>query len=154
MNTLSGSTAYADQRKESPASGDAWPTAHGLSRIMERTGKNMSRSMDLTRKAWKKGKVSCEFNAQWERQPGRLQANQGGRPTEHRIYKGNLFIFSKDGALITMFPLPEDYYHRKEYYDGKIRVRRAKRYYRMNCLSSFSGGFHSPSRREAMKEGA
>ena len=151
LNNLIENDVSADCR-EGPVFENARATAHGLSRIMERTGKDLSHSMDLTRKAWRKGKASGIFNTMWDQHSCRLQTACDEKLTEHRIYKGNLFIFSQDKALITMFPLPEDYYHRRAYYDGKTRVRRAKRYFKMNSMPSLSGGIHPPLKKESVQE--
>ncbi len=100
---------------------------HGLSRTMERTGKDVLQSIQLVQKAWKKGRTP-NVSPQKER----TAEGSSVSLVEYRIYKGNLFIFSGTGVLITMYSLPADYYH-KELYDGKTRIRKVKRYKRMNC---------------------
>ena len=44
-----------------------------------------------------------------------------------KAYNGFCLIISKDGVCITLYPLPE-WFGKKRHYDGKVRVRNAKRY--------------------------
>ena len=113
-------------------------TFHGLARTMERTGKDELHSINLIQKAWNKGKATNEYNQLWNLMPkmnGNRTVSEQRLNTEHRVYKGNLFVFSKDGKLITMFPLPDNYYHKLQF-RGKERLRKAKRYDRMNSMVS------------------
>lgn len=111
---------------------------HGLTRTMERTGKDEQHSLCLITKAWNKGKTTNEFNLRWNlmtKKNGPKEGSHRRMNTEHRVYKGNLFVFSKEGMLITMFPLPEHYYHKLQY-RGKERIRHSKRFDRMNSIVS------------------
>ena len=111
-------------------------TEHGIERTMEYMHINRDQAARCVENAWKHGKTIGELNHSRQRQylAARDYRFEAG-PSEFRVYKGHLFIFTPDqGMLVTMYPTPESF-DRKQLYAGKERVRKAKRYSRMVPLT-------------------
>lgn len=112
-------------------------TEHGIERTMEWMQISREQAARCVENAWKHGKTIDEVKHSCQRQY--LEARDGRfeeGPSEFRVYKGHLFIFTPDqGMLVTMYPTPRNF-DRKQLYAGKQRVRKAKRYSRMVPLAS------------------
>lgn len=109
-------------------------TRHGLERTMERTGLKKQKALRMIRLAWERGQRLCDLDSSWQRYYSRFDRQSFNGPTQMRFYNGYVFIFSHQGSLITM--LNEHERHgRKRLYDGKVRVRDAHKYGRMNHMA-------------------
>jgi len=101
-------------------------TYHSLERTQERTGFNARTSARLISNALERGKTSENFNAR-ERDYIIGKSLNGHRAV---IYNSYCFIFAADNFCITMYPLP--IWFGKTRYDGKNKIRNARRYTRHN----------------------
>ena len=102
-------------------------TYHGLRQTRRRTGLNINASARLIEKALCYGKTANDFP---ERERNYLlskaSASEGKRVV---VYNGFCFIFSKDDACITTFPVSR-WFNKKVYHDGKSKIREPKKYMR------------------------
>lgn len=109
-------------------------TRHGLERTMERAGLKKEKALRMIRLAWERGQRLCDLDSGWQRYYRRFDRQAFNGPTQMRFYNGFVFIFNSYGTLITM--LNEHERHgRKRLYDGKVRVRDARKYGRMNHMT-------------------
>ncbi len=106
-------------------------TLHGLMRTMQRAELNESKALRMIRLAWERGRLLCDLPSSWQRYYRRFDRPARHGPTQMRFYNGYLFIFNAYGELITMVSEHERH-GRKRIYDGKVRVRDARKYGRMN----------------------
>ena len=80
--------------------------------------------------AWARGKSAEQLPQTWQRRYlAHCDSLLSDGSTNLRVYDEYLFIFSAAGRLITMYALPKGF-GRKRVYDGKTRVRNARRYAR------------------------
>lgn len=108
-----------------------YTTLHGLERTMERAGLKESKALRMIRLAWERGQRLSDLDSNWQRYYKRFERPIYDGPSQMRFYNGFLFIFNACGELITMVREHERH-GRKRLYDGKVRVRDARRYERMN----------------------
>lgn len=104
---------------------------HGFVRTMERAHKNDFQALRLIHNAWARGKCARQLPTVQRKRISRFNSLLCGGCTNLRVYNGFLFIFAPDGPLITMHELPEGF-DAKPIYHGKVRVRDAKKYYRLH----------------------
>ena len=90
-------------------------TYHSIQRANERTRYNGNAAVRFVEKGIERGKTAEDFK-QDERQ------YLASVP-----YNGFCLIISEDGVCVTLYPLPE-WFGKKRHYDGKVRIRNAKRY--------------------------
>lgn len=105
-------------------------SVHGLVRTMERADVNGKQALRFIQNAWLRGK--CIDQLQWAKQKKYVAHYNSllfDGYTNLRVYRDYLFIFSAGGQLITMHALPKNF-AKKRIYDGKTRVRDAKKYNR------------------------
>ena len=105
---------------------------HGYLRTMERAKKSGRQAVRYIKNAWFRGKGIHELQT-FEQRRYALRHNSllADGYTNLRIYDGYLFIFSSGGTLITMHSLPQ-YFFKKTCFDGKTKIRNAKKYMRLN----------------------
>lgn len=105
---------------------------HGFIRIMERADKNEHQALRLIQNAWSRGKSIDQLQlTKQKKYVSHYNSLMLDGYTNLRVYCGYLFIFSAAGRLITMHPLPKTF-EKKHIYDGKTRVRDARKYNRFN----------------------
>lgn len=102
---------------------------HSIERMKERAGICERQAERRIRQAFRRGK-GFEFFASWER---RYLQNEGGF-NKAIAFNGFCYIFGADGICITLFPLPI-WFGKKKRFDGKVKVRDAKKYFNSygNC---------------------
>ena len=103
-----------------------YSTLHGLLRTMERMKMNDQQALRFIKNAWERGTATA--SVVWQRdyldqRDGRFEEGA----TEFRMYCGQLCIFTPNGEMVTMYPLPADF-NRKRAYNGKERIRNARRF--------------------------
>ena len=105
-------------------------TKHGFVRTMERSGRSDQQAARMIANAWARGKSAEQLPQTWQRRYlAHCDSLLSDGSTNLRVYDEYLFIFSAAGRLITMYALPKGF-GRKRVYDGKTRVRNARRYAR------------------------
>lgn len=108
---------------------------HGLTRVMERSGRNERQSMRMIRNAWSRGKQISQlpktFQRRWTEYHNSIRLEG---QTELRVYDGFLFIFSSEGILITMLNLPQNFFKRRKFDEHNRPVRHARQFERM-CMT-------------------
>ena len=100
-------------------------TFHALQRTRERTGFNAKTSQRFIASAIKRGKSAETFTAKERAYLQRQEARQGCWTV---VYDGYCFIIGNDGYCVTMYRLPQ--WFGKIQYDGKQKIRDAKKYMR------------------------
>lgn len=99
-------------------------TKHGKERAKERKGVKNQCSMErCIRLALERGKGAEDFKA---REKNYLINKQNVKAV---VYDGFCFLFGVDNTFITLYPLPTWFANKKQY-DGKEKIRNAKKYYR------------------------
>ena len=98
-------------------------TYHSIQRANERTRYNGKTAIRFIENGIERGKTAEDFT-QDERV---FLANCGYDNCTAKAYNGYCLIVSEAGVCVTLYPLPE-WFGKKRHYDGKTRVRKAKRY--------------------------
>lgn len=107
-------------------------SVHGLIRTMERTERSDRQALRFIQNAWTRGKSMEQLETKWQKRFLAIRNSLlSDGYTNLRVYSGFLFIFSASGRLITMYPLPRSFTH-KRVFDGKTLVRDARKYSRLN----------------------
>ena len=101
-------------------------TNHSLERTQERAGYNARTSARLISNALERGKEADNFGLR-EREYLLTKTAHGRRAV---IYNSFCFIFAADNYCITMHSLPK--WFGKTLYDGKHKIRNARKYMRHN----------------------
>ena len=103
---------------------------HGLQRTMERLDCHEDQAMRVIKRAWEHGTVMEDLPLAKQRRY--LEVRDGrfdDRKTQFRVYREHLFIFSPDGALVTMYPVPKDF-SKRPHFIGKQHIRDFRQYER------------------------
>ena len=103
-------------------------THHSVERTIERADMNEKEAMRFISLAIERGKSSREFHSD-ERSYLESKAHEDG--CRAVVYNGYVFILGKHDRCVTMYKLPT-WFGKKKNYDGKQKVRNAKKYCAMN----------------------
>ncbi len=98
-------------------------TYHSILRANERTRYSGKTAIRFIENGIERGKTAKDFT-QDERQ---YLETCGHDNCIAKAYNGYCLIISEDGVCVTLYPLP-GWFGKKRHYDGKTRVRNAKRY--------------------------
>ena len=102
-------------------------TYHGMERIKERMGRNFKDACRIHDLVSERGKDSTNFK-------GREKEYLESRSYNEKkavAYNGFCFILGVDNAIVTTYELP-NWWMKKKRFDGKEKIRNAKRYLSMN----------------------
>ncbi len=99
---------------------------HSIERSRERFGLNEDRANRFIAKALERGKTSGEMP---KKERAYMEAREAARGCKTVFYNGAFFIFGLNDVCITVFEAPA-WFCRKQYFDGKERIRDAKKYQR------------------------
>ena len=106
-------------------------TYHSLVRAKERLGLKAEAAERAIRRAYAEGLDAAEFCAR-EKEYLISKEIYGA---EVRFYRGSCYIFSQDGSCITVYKVPS-WFGRKQFFDGKKKIRNPKDYYRHYGVSA------------------
>ncbi len=82
-------------------------TNHGIERIVEREEVKPKMADNYASRAWRKGKVPEDYSNNTVKRKLMSIKNRHDSSTVVRIFANGCYIFSKDGVLITEYPLEE-----------------------------------------------
>lgn len=99
-------------------------TKHSIKRAKQRANLSHNAAIKLFYSAYLMGKTSKDVPT---RERTYLEEKSSNN-CKAIYYSGYCFIFSADGVCITMYHVPQWFLNRT-YYDGKIQVKKPKRYY-------------------------
>ena len=100
-------------------------TYHSLRRAYERIGLKAEAAEKEICRAYAAGLGAEEFNS---REKAYLES-KGLAGGYAKVYKGFCYIFSEEAVCITVYPVPA-WFGKRQYFDGKTRIRNPKNYYR------------------------
>lgn len=107
---------------------------YGLQRTMERLDCHEDQAVRAIKRVWEHGTVMEDLPLAKQR---RYLEVRDGRfddgKTEFRVYREHLFIFSPDGALVTMYPVPKGF-SKRPHFIGKQRIRDFRQYEKAKCM--------------------
>ena len=101
-------------------------TLHSIIRANERAGKNYSEAIRFTDLAIRNGLKAEDLPSKERRY---LESKASGASVTAILYNGYIFIMQDETICITMYMAPA-WFFKKQHYDGKKKVRNAKKYLR------------------------
>ena len=101
-------------------------TMHSIIRANERAGMNCSEAIRFTDHAIRSGKRAEDFPSKERKY---LESKETDPACKAIFYNGYIFIMKGENTCITLYLAPS-WFLKKRYYDGKTRVRDAKKYLR------------------------
>lgn len=110
-------------------------TQHYLERAFERYGLEEEKATKLMQKAFSRGKTAEEMQS---RERKYLISKDRGDGCRSVYYKQKIFIFSDTDNCLTVYDPPE-WFGQHVCYDGKTKIRKAKRYVR--CAYTYAEEF-------------
>ena len=104
-------------------------TIHSIVRANERAGMKRSEAIRFTDLAIRNGIRADELPRKERRY---LESKEIDLSFSAVLYNGYIFILKDEDTCITLFPAP-NWFLKKRYYDGKTKVRNAKKYLRYSA---------------------
>ena len=101
-------------------------TIHSIVRAGERAGLKYSEAVRFTDLAIRNGQRAEDLPSKERRY---LESRETDPGCKTILYNGYIFIFRDEDICITMYAAPS-WFLKKRHYDGKTRVRNAKKYLR------------------------
>ena len=101
-------------------------TRHSLERAHDRLGLNSKKARRMMELAYTRGKRMEDFRGNDFRYLLSL-CEDGCAPV---VYQDTIYIFSEDGACVTLYQAPRWLGSRRHNYDGKERIRNVRRFFR------------------------
>ena len=98
---------------------------HSLIRARERLGLKTNAAEREIRKAYTEGLDATEFNSREKE----YLINKGLSGAIVKVFNGSCYIFSENAICITIYKVPS-WFGRRQYFDGKEKIRNPKNYYR------------------------
>ena len=101
-------------------------TVHSIIRANERAGKNYSEAVRFTDLAIRNGQRAGDLPSKERRY---MESKETDPSCKAILYNGYIFIMKDEDLCITMYLAPS-WFLKKQHYDGKKKVRNAKKYLR------------------------